>query len=467
MPDLIETDYLVVGAGAAGMAITDALLKHSDASVTLVDRRHAPGGHWLDAYPFVRLHQPSSFYGLDSVPLGADGVDRAGLNTGFYELANADQLRAYYANVMQEHFLPTGRVQFFPLSDYSGGEGEQHRFTSTLTEATQEVRVKRKLVDTTYLEGRIPATSQAPFEIDDGVRCIPAGEITRLARGAQTFVVIGAGKTAMDTCVWLLSNGVSASAIRWVKPREGWWLNRRYHQPHALLPDFHVGVGLQCQAMAQAQSIDDVFLRLEADNFFLRVDRTVTPTMVSGAIMSEVELALLRQIKDVVRLGRVHRVGQRRMLLEHGEVETPRDTLHIHCAAVGLARPPLRQIFEPGRLTVQPTVWGFASHQFAVLGAAEAMLDSDEEKNRVCRPIRYWSQPVDYLTAYMAMLASGRARAAHPALDQWANGSRLNALGRLEEHRDDPRVVRTRAVLKEFGSAAVQNVQRLLAAQRN
>jgi hypothetical protein len=40
----LESDYLVVGAGAAGMAFTDALLSHSDATVTIVDRRHAPGG---------------------------------------------------------------------------------------------------------------------------------------------------------------------------------------------------------------------------------------------------------------------------------------------------------------------------------------------------------------------------------------------------------------------------------------
>ena len=57
----INTDYLVVGAGAAGMAITDELLTHSNASITIVDRRHAPGGHWIDAYPYVRLHQPSAF----------------------------------------------------------------------------------------------------------------------------------------------------------------------------------------------------------------------------------------------------------------------------------------------------------------------------------------------------------------------------------------------------------------------
>ncbi len=50
MHEELETDYLVVGAGAAGMAFTDALLAHSDATVTIVDRRHAPGGHWIDVF---------------------------------------------------------------------------------------------------------------------------------------------------------------------------------------------------------------------------------------------------------------------------------------------------------------------------------------------------------------------------------------------------------------------------------
>jgi cation diffusion facilitator CzcD-associated flavoprotein CzcO len=62
----LETDYLVVGAGATGMAFVDTLVAESDADVVMVDRRHRPGGHWLDAYPFVRLHQPSANYGVTS-----------------------------------------------------------------------------------------------------------------------------------------------------------------------------------------------------------------------------------------------------------------------------------------------------------------------------------------------------------------------------------------------------------------
>ena len=72
----LETDYLVVGAGAMGMAFTDALIDHADVHVTLVDRRHAAGGHWQDAYPFVQLHQASLFYGVASTVLGTGAVQR-------------------------------------------------------------------------------------------------------------------------------------------------------------------------------------------------------------------------------------------------------------------------------------------------------------------------------------------------------------------------------------------------------
>ena len=57
-----ETDYLVVGAGASGLAFADALVAEADVEVIVIDRRPAPGGHWVDAYPFVRLHTPSAYY---------------------------------------------------------------------------------------------------------------------------------------------------------------------------------------------------------------------------------------------------------------------------------------------------------------------------------------------------------------------------------------------------------------------
>ncbi len=106
----IVTDYLVVGCGAAGMAFADSLIAASRAEIVMVDRRHAPGGHWLEAYPFVRLHQPSSFYGVNSLPLGSETIDRHGPNEGFYERAGAAEICGYYDRVMRERLLPSGRV---------------------------------------------------------------------------------------------------------------------------------------------------------------------------------------------------------------------------------------------------------------------------------------------------------------------------------------------------------------------
>ena len=69
------------------MAFCDELIAGTNASIIIVDKHHQPGGHWNDAYPFVRLHQPSAFYGVNSKKLGNNTIDATGLNKGLYELA--------------------------------------------------------------------------------------------------------------------------------------------------------------------------------------------------------------------------------------------------------------------------------------------------------------------------------------------------------------------------------------------
>jgi 2-polyprenyl-6-methoxyphenol hydroxylase-like FAD-dependent oxidoreductase len=38
---LVDTDYLVVGAGATGLAFADALVAEADVEVTVIDRQRA------------------------------------------------------------------------------------------------------------------------------------------------------------------------------------------------------------------------------------------------------------------------------------------------------------------------------------------------------------------------------------------------------------------------------------------
>ena len=114
----LETDYLVVGAGAMGMAFTDALIDHADVHVTLVDRRHAAGGHWQDAYPFVQLHQASVFYGVASTVLGRGAVQESGPEAGLQERARQSEIQAYYDDILHRRFVGSGRVTFLGASEY-------------------------------------------------------------------------------------------------------------------------------------------------------------------------------------------------------------------------------------------------------------------------------------------------------------------------------------------------------------
>ena len=87
---MAHPEYLVVGAGASGLAFVDSLVDHADdVRVTVVDRRPAPGGHWRDAYPFVRLHQASVFYGVASTELGTGSLQTEGPEAGLHERATA------------------------------------------------------------------------------------------------------------------------------------------------------------------------------------------------------------------------------------------------------------------------------------------------------------------------------------------------------------------------------------------
>jgi cation diffusion facilitator CzcD-associated flavoprotein CzcO len=111
---MLSCDYLIKGAGAMGMAAADVLLAETGAELLIVDRHHRPGGHWNDAYPFVRLHQPSTTYGVNSRPLGSGNKDMVGLNRGLYELASGAEVLAYFDAVMHEQFLPSARVRWLP-----------------------------------------------------------------------------------------------------------------------------------------------------------------------------------------------------------------------------------------------------------------------------------------------------------------------------------------------------------------
>jgi hypothetical protein len=433
----LETDYLVVGAGAMGMAFTDALIDHADVHVTLVDRRLSAGGHWQDAYPFVQLHQASVFYGVASTVLGTGTVQRSGPEAGLQERARQPEIQAYYDDILHRRFLGSGRVDFLGASEFHT-DGHSSFVTSRVSGETVQLDVRRRVVDATYLSPTIPATTPPPFGVADDVHVVPINELARLPAAPEHYVIVGSGKTATDGIVWLLANGVEPDRILWVRPRDPWMLNRAVVQP-----DPAVAFGLAADTMAAAagaESLDDLFLRLEAADVMLRIDRDVAPTMAKTPTLGAWELELLRTVEHVLRRGHIKHVTRSEIVFDDGTVPLAPDSLVVHCAASGLQYPPLVPLWGPDMIRVQTIRAGFPCFNAALAGYVEATRDDDRERNRLCPPNTLPDSLASWARMQVLGTVAARTFGAEPDIAAWANECALNPSRIEPAQRDDPAV---------------------------
>jgi hypothetical protein len=419
---VLEVDYLIMGAGAAGMAFADSLVTESNATMAIVDTQHRPGGHWNRAYPFVRLHQPSAFYGVNSRALGSGELDVTGLNKGYYELASGAEVISYFDQVMRRQFLPSGRVHYFPMSKAS-----EDGLVTSLVSGKQDRVKARKLVHASYSDTTVPSMRPPPFPVAPGITCVPVNELPRVAGTGSGYVVIGAGKTGMDACVWLLENGADPDSIRWVMPRDYWWLNRATYQPgeehfERVVESIANGV----EALGNAESADDVFARLEAFGEFRRIDPAVEPTGFHGGFVSDAELALLRGIRNIIRMGRVMRIDSNEIVLERGTIPTGRDILHIDCSAAGIPPKPSRPVFEGDRITLQWVRLAQPTFSWSMIGHVEATYGDEAEKNRICNPISPPHEAKDWIRMMGTELGNQLVWSKIPDIREWQFKSRLD-----------------------------------------
>jgi hypothetical protein len=448
----LKTDYLVVGAGAMGMAFTDAVVDHADVHVTLVVRRPAAGGHWHDAYPFVQLHQASLFYGVASTVLGSGAIQQTGPETGLQERARRAEIQAYYDDILFRRLVGSGRVTFLGASEHHT-EGTSHLVTSRVSGETVEVDVGKRVVDSTYLSPTIPATTPPPFRVADDVRVAAINELGRLTEAATEYVVVGSGKTATDGIVWLLANGVSPDRIVWVRSREPWMLNRAVVQPDPV-----VALGLAADtlaAAADADSLDDLFLRLEAGGVMLRIDEEVVPTMAKTPTIGTWEIDLLRTIEKVVRLGHIQQVTRSEIVLDRGSVPLTPGALVVHCAASGLRYPPEVPIWSPDKIRLQTIRAGFPCFNAALAGYVEATRDDDRERNRVCPPNSLPDAPADWARMQARGFVAARLFGAEPDIAEWANGCALNPARIQPAQREDPAVQAAAARVAEHADGGL------------
>ncbi|AYE96260.1 hypothetical protein C0J29_17060 [Mycobacterium paragordonae] len=422
----LDTDYLVIGAGAMGMAFTDTVITESDARVVIVDQAHQPGGHWTTAYPFVRLHQPSAYYGVNSRALGNNTIDSVGWNQGLNELAPVGEVCAYFDAVMQQQFLPTGRVQYFPMSEYLG----DGRFR-TLAGAEYTVNVRQRVVDSTYLRAIVPSMRPAPYAVAPGIDCIPPNDLPRFG-ARDRYVVVGAGKTGMDVCLWLLRHGVDAGRLTWIKPRDSWLMDRATLQPGpSFIKRFRDNYGATLEAIEAATSIEDLFDRLEAAGTLLRLDPSVRPRMYRCATVSEQEFEQLRRIEDVVRMGHVQRIEPTAIVLDEGSITSSPSALYIDCTADGAPERPAVPVFDGDRMTLQAVRGCQQVFSAAFIAHVEFAYQGDALKNELCPPIPHPDRDVDWLRLTRSDLRNFARWLDDPDLTDWLSSARLNLLAEL------------------------------------
>ena len=408
-------DYLVIGAGATGMAFCDTLLHHTSTSstpptVVLADKHDRPGGQWNDSYSFVALHQPSRGYGVESERLEPVGDPNADTHR-----ATRDEILDYYSAVQQKlerrfKFRFVGGT-WFDMNQLggSGSEGvyQLQSQSSDGATSTSNIRVRKKVVDARYLEPDLPVFVGPKFTYDDAVvKCIPVNELPMVQSGKH-YVVFGGGKTGMDAITYLQTVAkVAPTNLTWIVPNEAWITARE--NIGSCMEFLHT-----CTQLAKDQSSDTTALKqavLAKDFFqkgFLEWEKTgrvyrlhdALPTKFKDATLCKREMDIIQKVTNVnSHHGRVESISDSGdMNFEDGTAvplsdgQSVADTVFVHCSAgaFNYSKHPNKSppVYGDNVLTIQD-VYGTPGFCFvgSIFGRLEAMGDvlSDDEKSFMC-----------------------------------------------------------------------------------
>lgn len=455
--ETIEVDYLIIGAGAMGMAFADTILTESDKTVMIVDMHQKPGGHWNDAYPFVTLHQPSAYYGVSSKELSKGVIDTIGLNKGLQDLATGPEIMAYFDEVMRYQFLPTGRVTYLPMCKYEG-DGKISALTSN---KTYQVKVREKIVDGTWLKTTVPSTHTPNFEVADGVKLIPLNDLPKVMQQPSRYVIVGGGKTAIDAVIWLLENHVDPDQIHWVRPRDAWLMRRETTQPDSRFFEATMGAqASQMEAIATSTSVADMFDRVEQAGIFVRIDESVRPSMFHGATISDPELEELRGVKNVVRMGRIQRIEPDQIIFDDGTLPNDPDTLFVDCSACAVGNAEEAEIFKGDTIRLQTVRTVQPVFSAAFIAHIELTRDTEEEKNRLCAVVPLPNHDTDWIRMQSAFMMNQYNWSQEKDLRKWLLENRLDGYSQLVSGIQEGETEKL-AIMKRLRENAMPSVMKL------
>ena len=507
----LTCDYLVIGGGATGMAFVDSLLENSLSpttsnnapSVIMVDKHPNPGGQWNDSYSFVRLHQPSKGYGVESERLEpASDVD-AGTHR-----ATREEILTYYENVCKRlgdkfdfQFVGGTWFDFDQLQSASTEDDgcTLYRLQQQGGAASRAVRVRKKVVDARYLEPDLPIFVGPKFSYNEAsIKCIPVNYLSNeSSKPTSHYVVIGGGKTGMDAIVYLQTQmNADPSNIMWVVPNDAWITARE--NIGSCIEFLHRCTEIakktakerEC-ADASAKSLDEL---VKSEDFFqngfldwertgkvyrLNSDAEALPTKFKDATLCKEEMAVIKKVTRVIsHHGRVKAIGDNGDLqfVDGSTVSLPwgttDDTTFVHASAGAFnyskhpdSSPP---VFGDKVITIQD-VYGTPGFCFvgSIFGKLVSLDDklSDEEKNSMClapqpdpsqakKPLGPSGGDVGVISAdhgYVQRVSNLKKWLDIPEMRKWFVGHRLFNLGHLSEQQIVGMVEQIMEVMVEVG----------------
>ena len=193
-------DLVIVGAGIAGLnaLFVATLYLPPTARVVLIDRNAAPGGMWTETYPHVRLHQPYRMFTVGDLPWA---LDRA---PGY--LATGAEVQDHLADCLTRLRGAVGLVELFGhdctgIEEIVTPEGLRVRVTAEGAGGERQFLAEAVI----HAPGwDVPRAAPLALTCDAVLSTTPAQLQDADRDPGAPVVIVGGGKTGMDTAHWLI-----------------------------------------------------------------------------------------------------------------------------------------------------------------------------------------------------------------------------------------------------------------------
>lgn len=221
-------DYVVVGAGYAGLNVLAAVkrLKPS-AQVLCIDRHEKPGGCWNDFYDYVALHQPHTLFGVNGQPWHFKDPNI---------LAPRADILHHFKSFVDTGLSPS--FEFKGQTDYLGCRrlGD----ASGLLEVTIKPLEGENVVLQTKHVIDARAFNYPGQHMQSSASSSPEVQLADLPKyhserpdnvSDRLYVIVGGGKTGVDTALWLADHRKPSDEVLMITGRSKYFFCREHILP--------------------------------------------------------------------------------------------------------------------------------------------------------------------------------------------------------------------------------------------